>query len=177
MAPTIEISDELYALLEREARPFVETTPEAVLRRLLKDYLDGSRPSRRVGPGPDSESRPRPADRRGRSRTGARAKRARRGSLLPEREYELPILRALDEAGGTAPSRVVTETVGKALADRLTDIDKEQLRSGDIRWQNRVQFTRLRLVEEGLLKKDSPRGTWEISDKGRQRLSSGDVER
>jgi hypothetical protein len=177
MAPTIEISDELYALLEREARPFVETTPEAVLRRLLEEYLDGARASGRVRQATDSEPEQRPADRRGRTRTAGRAKRARRGSLLPEQEYELPILRALEEAGGTAPSKLVTEAVGQALASRLTDLDKEPLRSGDIRWQNRVQFTRLRLVEEGFLKKDSPRGTWEISDKGRQRLSSEGVER
>jgi hypothetical protein len=33
-----------------------------------------------------------------------------------------------------------------------------------------VEVTRLRLVEAGLLEKNSPRGVWEISDAGRERL-------
>jgi restriction system protein len=62
------------------------------------------------------------------------------------------------------------EAVGAALADRLTDRDKQALKSGDIRWENRAAFVRLRLVERDELARNSPRGTWEITDKGRERL-------
>jgi hypothetical protein len=48
--------------------------------------------------------------------------------------------------------------------------DYEKLASGDIRWRNRAQFVRLRLIERGDMKKDSPRGLWEITDQGRDRL-------
>jgi restriction system protein len=96
--------------------------------------------------------------------------RAAPGTLLPEREYELPILRYLDEHGGRAPSRDVIKAVGEELADKLTERDRQPLKSGDIRWENRAAFVRLRLVERGDLAKDSSRGTWEISDQGRDRL-------
>jgi restriction system protein len=92
--------------------------------------------------------------------------------LVAEREYELPILSYLDGCGGRAPSREVVEAVGRALADRLTELDNRPLQSGGIRWQKRTAFVRLRLVERGELLADSPRGTWEISDKGRERLRS-----
>ena len=39
-----------------------------------------------------------------------------------------------------------------------------------IRWKNRVQFVRLRLVQAGLVEKDSPRGVWEITPEGRDRI-------
>ena len=71
------------------------------------------------------------------------------------------------------PAREVTMRVGELVDDRLTDLDREQLESGAIRWENRVQFARLRLVDRGLLKKGSPRGVWEISDEGRG-AASGD---
>lgn len=91
---------------------------------------------------------------------------------MPESEYEIPILRCLEERGGRAPSREVVEAVGQTLGDKLTELDKQPLKSGDIRWENRVAFVRLRLVERSELVKKSPRGTWEISDKGRERLRS-----
>lgn len=84
----------------------------------------------------------------------------------------MPILSYLEERGGRAPSREVTDAVGKALASRLTDLDKRLLQDGSIRWQKRAAFVRRRLVNRGELVKDSPRGTWEITDKGRERLRS-----
>jgi hypothetical protein len=48
--------------------------------------------------------------------------------------------------------------------------DHESLASGDIRWRNRAQFVRLHLIESGDMQKGSPRGLWEITDKGRDRL-------
>lgn len=172
MAPSIEVDEEVYALLTREARPFVETTPNAVLRRLLA--LDASGSSNGTAEAPASEpTRKTRSGRQGRrSRRRRSGQRAPAGSLLPEGEYEAPILRVLDERGGRAPTREVVEAVGEILKDRLTELDKAPLTSGDIRWENRVQFTRLRMIEQGLLSKDSPRGTWEISDKGRQALKS-----
>jgi len=67
----------------------------------------------------------------------------------------------------------VIEQVGEIIGDRLTPLDHEELEKGGKRWQKRVQFTRLRLVERGLIDKDSPRGVWEISDEGRRALTAG----
>jgi len=57
------------------------------------------------------------------------------------------------------------------LADRFTPGDLETVGSGDLRWRNRVQFVRLKLVRDGALAKDSPRGVWELTDQGRARLN------
>ncbi len=153
MALSIDVDDEVFEVLGQHAQPFVDT-PNAVLRRLLGiDTVDG--PS---GP------------RVRRAREGLA--RAAPGTLLPEREYELPILRYLDERGGQAASGEVIDAVGRALADKLTELDRQPLKSGDIRWENRVAWVRLRLVERGELLANSPRGTWEISDEGRERLRS-----
>ncbi len=151
MPQSIDIDDEVLGILKRSAEPFVDT-PNTVLRRLLG--IDRGRSSST----PAARTR---ADGKGRTASGV---------LLPEREYEVPILRYLDERGGRAPSREVIEAVGEALAGELTALDKRPLQSGGIRWQKRAAFVRLRLVERGELVKDSPRGTWEISDKGRERL-------
>lgn len=152
MCPSIETDDEVFEVIKKHAEPFVDT-PNTVLRRLLG--ID------RV------TARPKPA-----AGKADKPVRAVPGTLLPESEYEIPILRYLEERGGRAPSREVVEAVGEALGDKLTELDKQPLKSGDIRWENRAAFVRLRLVERGELAKNSPRGTWEISDKGRERLRS-----
>jgi hypothetical protein len=77
----------------------------------------------------------------------------------------------VNESGGHGPTRAVIELVGKKLEGQLHPMDWEQLPTGGIRWQNRVQFARLKLVEQGLLAKDSPRGIWSITDKGKTSLS------
>ncbi|HLL91662.1 MAG TPA: winged helix-turn-helix domain-containing protein [Solirubrobacteraceae bacterium] len=157
MSESIDIDDEVFEVLKHRAQPFVDTTPNAVLRRLL---------------GLDPDERP---SMDAAEKTGKKGARAARGMLLAEQEYERPILRYLDEQGGRAPSREVVEAVGAALADRLTARDTQQLKSGGIRWEKRAAFVRLRLVERGELARNSPRGTWEITDKGRERLRSHDI--
>jgi restriction system protein len=77
----------------------------------------------------------------------------------------------LSAAGGRRPTREVVDEVGRVLDDRLMELDREPIQDGGPpRWQNRVQFTRLRLVKSGFMKADSPRGVWEISPKGEERL-------
>lgn len=93
------------------------------------------------------------------------------GSLLPEDRYVLPLLTALAARGGTAPAREIIEAVGERLRADLLPTDKENLPSGDVRWQKRVQFVRLRLVEEGLLANDSPRGVWALTAAGQARAA------
>lgn len=149
--PTIEIDTDVYDVLKALAVPF-EDTPNSVLRRELK--LDTPPKSKTARGGP------------------TRTQRATVGSILPEREYERPILRALIEAGGTASARDVTDRVGELLNTQLTETDQQMNRSGEVRWRNRAAFARLRLVERGLLVSGSRRGVWEISQAGRAALAS-----
>src|SRR5271170_1898076 len=109
MNKSIDIDDEVFEALEQHAQPFVDTTPNKVLRRLL-------------GIGEFEESSIAVSD------AGQDGVRAAPGTLLPEREYEIPILRYLDDHGGRAPSREVVEGVGEALADKLTNADRQPLK-------------------------------------------------
>lgn len=170
MCPSVEIDDEVWEKLKAQAEPFVDT-PNTVLRRVLGLPGRGLPEIQRGAGHRRSSPRDETSDER---RERGRRSRAPVGSLLPESEYELPILRVLAERGGSAPARDVINVVGKLLADRLTELDREVLPNGGERWQSRVQFTRLRLRERGLIKSGSPRGLWELADAGSEELAKQD---
>ncbi len=99
-----------------------------------------------------------------------------KGSKTPAHAYRLPLLEALVELGGSAPKQEVINIVGKKMKDRLLPVDLAPLPSGrEIRWQNTVAWCRHLLIKEGLLKNNSPRGLWEISERGRAFLESNQL--
>lgn len=90
-----------------------------------------------------------------------------RGEHLPMREYFLPLLESLAEMGGKGRAKGVIDKVYEKLKNRLTDVDKEYVPSGtDIRWKNIVRSVHYELVNRGYLRRDSPIGVWELTDKG-----------
>jgi hypothetical protein len=179
MSISIEVDAEVFDLLREKAEPFVDTSPNLVLRRLLG--LDATSTRR----GPETPMTPQPVcrsdasakDKKSKPRKSAPAKRTRAatGTLLPEDRYERPLLKALVEAGGQAPYRDLVEAVGRDLNDVLMPADFERLNSGSVRWQSRLQFVRLRLIERGYLDKNSPRGVWGVTEAGQQALAEGVV--
>jgi hypothetical protein len=87
--------------------------------------------------------------------------------------FRLPILEALDELGGAAPSRAVLEKVKLKLSSQFTEADLEVLPSGGRRrWKENAEWCRYEMVREGLLASDSPRGIWQITEKGRVELAN-----
>lgn len=155
MAPQIRVDDDVYEFLKRNAEPFVDT-PNTVLRRKLGlDPLTTSAPP----PVPSSDGIPQVA--------GYGPGRAKSGELLPIEAYFEPILKSLVARGGTARVADVLDDVGRELADQLTPVDHLALPTGGKRWRNRVQWARQHLVDQGLLERGSPHGTWAISEKGR----------
>lgn len=173
MSPHIELDDDVFDYLKSHAEPFVDT-PNTVLRRLLGLGQSAPlAPTVTVFPGArDAQSQTTPGKRKNSKKSAPARKRTRAaaGTLLPEEEYEQPLLQALVDAGGQAAYRDVAEYVGRILSDKLKEADFENLDSGGVRWQSRLQFVRLRLVERGLLEKNSARGIWAISDAGREAL-------
>jgi hypothetical protein len=147
----IELSDRIYQRLLRQADSF-EDTPETVLERLLDHAeLGGSAGDHCL------------------KSTSTVLEEG--GGLLPESEYWLPILQILVEAGGRARSRDVIATLGDRLRSRLMPRDYDVLEMGEVRWQNRARFARLRMKERGFVSSDSPRGIWEITKEGRRYLN------
>jgi restriction system protein len=98
--------------------------------------------------------------------------RLRRGLRTPEEAYYRPILQVLVELGGRAPMGQILDRVGQVMQGVLREVDYQPLASDpDLpRWRNSAQWARNSMVQEGLLKNDSPRGIWEISEAGRQSL-------
>ncbi|KUK31071.1 MAG: Uncharacterized protein XD63_1668 [Thermoanaerobacterales bacterium 50_218] len=58
------------------------------------------------------------------------------------------------------------------MKDRLNEYDLQPLPSTpeQARGRNTAQWCRYTMVSEGLLKPDSPRGVWEITETGRKQL-------
>ena len=126
MSPQIDVDDAVFDELKEHAEPFVDT-PNTVLRRLLG--IDGTddiarKSSRRGKPtggevvGSPARTRQKPTSHRSvkRMRQTAPARtRAAAGTILPEERYELPLLTALIDMGGSAPYRDVMDAVGKML--------------------------------------------------------------
>jgi len=163
--PVIRVDEEVFKELQKRAQAFVDT-PNSVLRRVLGlngSAVEGDLP------------RARPAL----SLAGARVL-SRRGSTIHERiaqdyaseaEYRLPILRALERMGGPVPRDVVLERVEQTMAGGLTRADYQTLAGGDIRWRKMAEWERHKMLRDGLLRPDSPRGMWEITEEGRRYLA------
>jgi len=88
--------------------------------------------------------------------------------VTPQNAYRLPILEALEQLNGRGRVQEVLTIVYEKLEERLTQDDLEPLPSGEVnRWTNKAMWERLRMVHEGLLRNDSPKGVWEITEAGR----------
>lgn len=177
MTPSIEIDDEVFELLKEHAEPLVDS-PNSVLRRLLSLELSEGELGSEQGDANKRAEELAPQRRRPKRRAAkSKRKRAPRGSLLPETEYELPILRVLaGQPNGRAAAREVIEMIEPHIAPHLTDLDKERIDSGLLRWHNRAQFARLHLVRAGELSDQSPRGVWEITPAGQERVKKAEGE-
>jgi hypothetical protein len=105
------------------------------------------------------------------SRQSLGQQKRKRGQFTPTQAYWAPILEALVEMGGRADVNSVLRAVEGKMSDILTPQDLERLpNNSQLRWENRVNWQRLNMVRQGLLRSDSPRGVWEINDAGREWL-------
>lgn len=141
----IEVDSEVIDLIKDAAEPFVDN-PNRVLRRLL------SLP-------------PAAIDRDRTALAPSSVPRVGRGSLLPLTEYDVPILHAVSEAGGSAPRSTVLIAVELALRGRLTDLDRTPTSTGAMRWRTRVDQARNDLVKRELLESSQP-GVWTLTEAG-----------
>ena len=96
----------------------------------------------------------------------------RRTEITPQKEYEIPLLEVLVEVGEGGKVSDICNKVEEKMRSRLKPADYEKLKDGqNIRWKNFAQWARQKLIEEGFMKSDSPRGIWEITDEGRTYLA------
>jgi hypothetical protein len=87
-------------------------------------------------------------------------------------EFRYPILAALVRLDGSGHVREVLHIVEEIMADQLNKYDYQPLPSNpnSVRWKNTASWERHRMVQDGFLASDSPRGMWEITTAGRDAL-------
>jgi hypothetical protein len=88
-------------------------------------------------------------------------------SAIPQSQYWKPLVEALKVLGGSAPAKDAIAKVAELMADRLQDVDRELLRTGQIRWIVNTRFARNLLRVLGLIRDDKP-GIWEFTEAGRR---------
>ena len=97
---------------------------------------------------------------------GPNGGRLHRVVRTPEKLYYRPILESLKDLGGSASKSEVLGRVFQRMKNTLKEVDFETLPSGEVRWRNTAAWARNTLVKRGLLRSDSRRGVWAISDSG-----------
>ena len=172
--PTIRISDESMQRLKAWAEPLEDSADDA-----FKKVLDAAERSRRVTLGPQEPPLP--------SEHGLAAVEPSRGytprsqkpsvptkpglaaakhAKLPQKEFREPLLQVIHELGGSAQVHDLRPILRERMASRLLQGDFEHVSGGVERWWNAACWVRQELVNEGYFRKDSPRGVWELSEKG-----------
>ncbi len=135
----IRIDDDVWVSLQKKANAF-EDTPNSVLRRVLGIDKANAKHGKKT--------------------------RAARGTRTPQSAFREPLLKVLYESGGAGKMSEVVDRVGDMMSEQLNEVDLQKLDTGEIRWRNAVQWERNEMVKEAMLKKDSPRGVWELTAKG-----------
>jgi hypothetical protein len=153
MMPVVRISEETWERMKAHARPF-EDKPEDILKMAL-DALDeklGRKPDKVIKPDEDAVWR---------------KLRSATGTKLPQKEFRLPLMQTLLELGGSAEVSEIRRIMEKKMAPLLSADDYKPVSTGDPRWWNATCWERADLVREGLFADYSPRGVWELTDKGK----------
>ena len=147
--PVIRISAQTLERLKKWAEPLTDTAESALVK-----VLDAA----------DHEFSP--AANLGALDPDRRATRPSNGKRLSLEELRQPLMETIYEMGGSVRAGVLRPVMRERLSFRLASDDLEPLSSGEERWWNATRWERHQLVEEGLLRSDSERGTWELSEKG-----------
>jgi hypothetical protein len=97
---------------------------------------------------------------------GTASRRRRSNSpKTPQRVLREYIVRALQKLGGKARLSEVIEEMGRELESKLLPGDllwRESTR--EYAWQNNAKWERFQMTQDGTLRRDSPRGVWELGD-------------
>lgn len=86
-----------------------------------------------------------------------------RSLKTPNQAFYGPLVRVLREAGGELTAGEAVDRVGQLMADRLNDVDRSAVKSGEVRWRNTVRFARNDLVKQGMMDDESPFGIWRLA--------------
>ena len=152
MMPVIRISEKNWERMKKYARPLEDSADDVI--GLAFDALD-------------KHGLPVPP----KAPPGSKPKGARWGNKLAQKEFRVPLLETLHDLGGKSAVKFIRERMEPKIAPRLSEADYAPVSTGEPRWWNAVCWQRSGLVKEGLLKNNSERGVWELSERGREFLA------
>jgi hypothetical protein len=162
MSEVIRISESTYKRLESLARGF--DTPGNVIERLLDYYV---RHHKNIILPPITPEK-----------SISKGARLPRGVKTPSKAYYRPILKALIDLGGKASVQEVLIGVEKEMKGILNEKDRESIPTNpnELRWVNTAKWARkdMTIMKPPLLKPDSAKKIWEITETGRKFLMEAD---
>ena len=79
-------------------------------------------------------------------------------------ELEPILIDVLQGFSGSASKRTIEAEIERRLLNEFNPADLEKVGEGISRWKKNVQWIRFDLVERCIMKKDSQRGVWELSE-------------
>lgn len=154
MSHNIEVDDEVFDYLQSQAQPFLDT-PNSVLRREL-GLTEGTTMTTTDSPVTPSSNRP-----AGRSIQGSQQREL---PMTPQREFRAVITAILREAGGGREMSEVLAEVDVRMRSKFREGDLSTVSTGEVRWRNAARWERMQMAKEGLIKKGTRPGWWELSD-------------
>ena len=88
-------------------------------------------------------------------------------NATPQDIFRRPLVLALHNAGGAMCTDDIRRTLRSYKWPHAAHIDTEFVSSGQERWWNKVCWERNKLKDKGYIRRNSERGIWELSEKGR----------
>lgn len=106
-----------------------------------------------------------PIIRRRQQKSDGEPRRRRRTNTTRGQVLQQEIIKAIKKLGGKGNKRDIIEFIGKQLEGKFLAGDLEKRpSSGEIIWINNACWERARMIESGILRKDSPHGVWELNE-------------
>jgi len=162
--PTIEVSQDTLDRLKSLAEPLVDTADSVIARLIAGQNGQRNGPVELAVITARAETKRSPSAPRKRGRKG---ERARKGERTPTEGFYEPLLQVLAASGGQLPAVEAINRVGQTMANRLNEVDRARLPSGEVRWRNSVRWARQRLEEQGKLDPKAPYGVWKLAQAAR----------
>lgn len=159
MMPTIRVDDDVFEGLKTIAEPFTDT-PNSVIRRLLKDH------------GVVFETSPNIKTDAGKLEIQLIDKILEsKETLTPQPIYEKYLHYILaNEFDGSATKHDATKAVIRLMKNNgyITSADMQCVSTGETKAENTIAWSRNALKDAGIISQNSPRGVWELSEKGKE---------
>lgn len=92
-------------------------------------------------------------------------RRPSNGSSTSREVIRREITRALELLGGAASAAEVRAEIERNIGHKLLPGDKISLYDGSLSWHEKCKKERARMITDGILKNDSPKGIWELTGK------------